>query len=416
MVMAMANGSGSPMTRRALLGALALSLTVAALGPRARAAAAPSPLSPPPPAVGAPAAVLAEAGDGRVLFERGGGSVRAPASMAKIMTMVLAVRALESGRVRVSDLVSASEGAYRTGGSQIWLEPGEVLPFGQLLTAVAVGSANDAAVAIAEHMAGSVPAFVAEMNAFAARLGMRHTRFVNPNGLDATGQTTKTTALDMARLAVYAARMPELVRLTSTREDRTLRNGHGGHLWLVNTNRLIGVVPGVDGLKTGFTNAAGYCLAATAERSGLRLVAVVMGAPSSRARFADATSLLNWGFAHYRAVYAAHRGERLATVAVVRGRARAIDLIAARDAVFTLPRDAATPSLGRRLSLAAPLVAPVRAGQVAGAARFTLPGVGTRTVPLVTATGTSRVGLFDVLRRLAGLASAPHGARPSPVA
>ncbi len=398
-----------PVARRAcriLLGALAFACLNGA-----PTLAAGTGEAPPPPVVSAPSAVLMDAAGGRVLFDRGGSVVRPPASMAKIMTLVLAVRALEGGKVHANDLVAVSEEAYRTGGSQIWLEPGEVLPFGQLLTAVAVGSANDAAVAIAEHLSGSVPAFVAEMNAFAARVGMRHTHFVNPSGLDGPGRATETTALDMARLGAYATAMPSLLRLTSTREERTLRDGKGGHLWLVNTNRLLGLVPGVDGLKTGFTNAAGYCLTATAERSGLRLVAVVMGAANSKARFADAASLLNWGYAHYQAAYAVHRGAVVARLPVRGGRSREVAVVAGRDAAFTVARGAKIASAAHTLSLPAVLPAPLRAGQVVGEGVYTLPGLGTRRVPLVAAQDVARVRPFDVLRRLAGLLPmAPPGA------
>lgn len=395
--------------RRAVLGALAL--TVVLGGWAGGVATADATVA--PPTVGAPSAALVDVSNDRVLFARGGEIARPPASMAKIMTLVLAVRALRSGRVRPGDLVAVSDEAYHTGGAQIWLEPGEVLPFGQLLTAVAVGSANDAAVAIAEHLSGSVPAFVDEMNACARRIGMRHTRFVNPNGLDAPGRATETTALDMARLGAYAARMPELVRLTSTREDTSLRDGKGGHLWLVNTNRLLGRVPGVDGLKTGFTSAAGFCLTASAERSGLRLVAVVMGAPNSKARFADAASLLNWGFAHYRAVYLAHRGERVATVPVRGGAARAVALTAARDLTFTVASGTPAARVARSLRLPDALTAPVRAGQAVGEAVYTVPGAGSLRVGLVAGARVDRARPFDLLRRLIGLRPPPP-ARATP--
>lgn len=406
--MALASGAGAQGARRAVLGALALTVVLGGWG--GGAATADEAVA--PPAVGAPSAALVDVSNDRVLFARGGEIVRPPASMAKIMTLVLAVRALQSGRARPGDLVAVSDEAYHTGGAQIWLEPGEVLAFGQLLTAVAVGSANDAAVAIAEHLSGSVPAFVDEMNAFARRIGMRHTHFVNPNGLDAPGQATETTALDMARLGAYAARMPALVRLTSTREDRSLRDGKGGHLWLVNTNKLLGRVAGVDGLKTGFTSAAGFCLTATAERSGLRLVAVVMGAPNSKARFADAASLLNWGFAHYRAVYLVHRGERVASIPVRGGDAREVALAAARDLTFTVASGTPAPRPARSLRLPDAVNAPVRAGQALGEASYTVPDAGSVRVGLVAVANVGRARPFDLLRRLIGRWPAPARARP----
>ena len=234
-------------------------------------------------------------------------------------------------------------------------------------------------------------------------------RFVNPNGLDAPGAPTVTTALDMARLGAYGARMPDLVRLTSTREDRSIRNGKGGKLWLVNTNRLLGVVPGVNGLKTGFTSAAGFCLTASAQRAGLRLVAVVMGDVSSKTRFTDTTALLSWGFTHYRAAYGARAGEAVAYVAVRGGAARRVALVPERDAVFTVPR----PAARRRPSPDAsscPRRLPRRCARVAPSAASTVSLAGeSRQVTLVTADDVARIGPFDILRRLVGVERPPAG-------
>lgn len=365
------------------------------------------------PPVSAPAAVLLDVASGRVLVDKGGEQLRRPASMAKIMTLVLALRAMNAGRVRPTDLVAVSDEAYRTGGSQIWLEPGEVLPFGHLLTAVAVGSANDAAVALAEHLAGSMPAFVDEMNATAGRLGMRHTRFVNPNGLDAPGEETLTTAMDMARLGAYAASVPGLLRLTRLREDRTIRDGKGGHLWLVNTNRLLGRVAGVDGLKTGYTSRAGFCLTATGVRDGLRLVAVVMGATTSKARFGDASTLLNWGFAHYRAVFAARTGVALGQVPVRGGKAPGVAVGVVSDVSFLRPAGEPTAPR-RRVHLPASVSAPVRKGTVVGELVATLNGQ-TRRVPLVALTDVARATPLDLLRRFAGLAPGERKSVGAPV-
>jgi D-alanyl-D-alanine carboxypeptidase (penicillin-binding protein 5/6) len=404
--MARARADGAPQrtTRRALAAAVtaAAALAPGGLAPRVAAATpvAVAANAAPGPVVAAPSAVLVDALSGRVLFARGADIVRPPASMAKIMTLVLAVQALREGRVRPEDLVAASDEAYRTGGAQIWLEPGEVLPFGQLVTAVAVGSANDAAVAIAEHLAGSVPAFVAEMNAMARRLGMRHTRFANPNGLDSAGSETRTTAADMARLGVYAAGMPEVLRLTAQREDRSIRDGKGGRLWLVNTNRLLGRVPGVDGLKTGYTSQAGWCLTATAARDGLRLVAVVMGAPSSKQRFADAAALLNWGFAHRRAVVVAQAGRPLARVAVRGGRVARVAVGSARDVAFSVAAGESS-RYHRSLELPASVAAPLARGAVVGWMTVVVDGE-RRRVPLVALRAVGRARPLDILRRLVG--------------
>lgn len=352
--------------------------------------------------IAAPSAVLVDAADRQVLFAQGADTVRAPASMVKIMTLVIALQALRQGKVHARDLVSVSDRAYRTGGSQIWLEPGETLPFRQLLVALAVGSANDAAVAIAEHVAGNVDRFVGKMNALAREIGMTHTQFVNPNGLDAGSEVTRTTASDMAVLAAYASTFPELLRLTSTREDRTLRNGKGGTLWLVNHNRLLGKVWGLDGLKTGFTSAAGYCLAATARREALRLVAVVMGDATSKQRFEDARAMLEWGFEHYRATVAAQSGQTFAVIPVAGGEPPRVSAVASTEVTFTVPASAGRtrPTVDLQLRR---LTAPVAAGERVGMAVAHL-GTRTKQVPLVAKRAVRRASLGDVARRMmAGL-------------
>jgi len=365
------------------------------------------------PQVEAPSAALLETGGHTFLYAKAADEVRPPASMAKIMTLVLALEAVQQGRVHWNDLVPVSDEAYRTGGSQIWLEPGEVLPFRQLVLAVAVASANDAAVAVAEHLGGSVPAFVAEMNAKARAIGMTHTRFVNPNGLDAPGTVTETTARDMAVLGDYAARVPGLLRLTATREDRSIRDGKGGHLWLVNHNRrLLAMVPGADGIKTGYTARAGYCVTATAKRGGLRLVAVVMGDPTAKARNQDAAALLQWGFAHFRAVAGVTQGETLGSVSVRGGRRPQVAVVAARSAYFTVPSTTATARPTVRLHLPGAVAAPVRRGQVLGTAEVSL-GDRTERVPLLASERVERAGPWDFVRSMLGIrGAAAGGSRP----
>jgi D-alanyl-D-alanine carboxypeptidase (penicillin-binding protein 5/6) len=349
----------------------------------ARVARAQGEAATPPPHVAAPSAALLETGQNRFLYVKNADVVRPPASMAKVMTLVLAMDALRTGRVRWNELVSASEEAYRTGGSQIWLEPGEMLPLRQLLVAIAVGSANDAAVAVAEHLAGSVEAFVARMNAQARALGMTHTRFVNPSGLDLPGQPTQTTARDMALLGAYATRYPELLRLTSLREDRSIRDGKGG-------------------LKTGYTSQAGFCLLATARQGHLRLVAVVMGDPTSRQRFEDAMHLLTWGFRHYRAVVAVRAGEPLGWVRVRGGQVPQVPAVAAREVTFTVPSPTPINAVRRQVHLAQEVRAPVREGQVLGEATLSLAGERVR-VRLVAGRAVARATWWDHLRHLGGV-------------
>ncbi|MDA8345828.1 MAG: D-alanyl-D-alanine carboxypeptidase [Thermaerobacter sp.] len=387
------------MRRSAILASLAL-LLASSFAPAA--ASSPAALGPSAPAqidVSAPSAVLVEASTGQTIFSKNAQEERPPASMTKLMTLHLALNAVAVHRARMTDPVSVSENAYRLGGSQIWLEPGETIAFGQLLRAIAIGSANDACMAIAEHLAGSEGAFVAQMNAEAKRLGMTRTHYANSHGLDQEGHYT--TAADMAKLGRAVVNDPGLLALTSQREDRTIRDGKGGHLWLINHNRLLGKVPGIDGLKTGFTSRAGYCLTATAERQGLRLIAVVMGDATSKQRFADTSALLQSGFSNYEAVLLAKSGQSLGTVKVLRGTQVSVPVVVARDVRAVHPR-------GEKLKvklqpkLPTELRAPVRRGQAVGEAQIVAGGKQIAAVPLVANECVHRatwVGLFTGLLR-----------------
>lgn len=366
-------------------------------GPGLKAVAAPA-----PPRVQAKAAVLVDAGSGVTLFALHARERLPMASLTKLMTLYLTARAVIRKRVKLQEMVPVSEDAYRVKGSQIWLEPGEHMSVDQLLKAVSVGSANDAAYALAEFLGGSEEAFVAEMNAAARRLGMRDTHFTNPHGLHMPGHYT--SADDMALLGRAAVRLPLVLNYTRLWEDRTIRNGHGGTLWLINHNRLLRAYPGADGLKTGYTREAGYCLVATARRGSTRLIAVILGAPSSKARFADASALMSWGFQHYETLTLAHPGKILGTVRVIRGEARNVAAVVRPGLQVTVPRGSALrPAV--RAELPSAVAAPVKSGQrigrliaEAGGERWEAPLVADRAV--ARATVWDRVG--EYLARLVG--------------
>lgn len=238
-------------------------------------------------------ALLVERETGQVLYEKNADAPRAIASITKVMTMILVMEAIESGRIALEDEVTASHHAYETGGAQIWLEPGEVMTVDQLLRAVAVASANDAAVALAEYVGGSEEVFVADMNRKAAELGMTGTTFKNCNGLDEPGHIS--CARDVAVMSREVLRH-ELIRRYITIWQDTLR---GGKTELTNTNKLLKRYNGITGIKTGTTDDAGVCITASAERGGMELIAVVLGSPSGKDRFDAATALLDFGFAHF---------------------------------------------------------------------------------------------------------------------
>jgi D-alanyl-D-alanine carboxypeptidase (penicillin-binding protein 5/6) len=268
-----------------------------------------------------PSAVLMEARSGRVLFQKNANERRNPASVTKIMTLIVAFDAIRDGKVKMEDKVTVSEEAAKQVGTIIFADTGETFTLGELLKSVAVGSANDAAVAVGEHVSGSVDAFVERMNAKAKELGLHDTQFRNPTGLSADGHFT--SAYDIALMSRYAAlNYPELMKLTSVYgadlQVPWRKNGPTFRLW--NNNKLLTWYTGADGLKTGWTEAAGYCLVATAVRDGTRMISVIMGADSWKARNREAAKLLDYGFSNYTAVELAARGKQVGMVSVSRGK------------------------------------------------------------------------------------------------
>lgn len=241
------------------------------------------------------AAILMEPETGRVLYEKAPDERMPIASITKLMTLLLTFEAIHGGRLTLDTLVPVSEHAYHMGGSQIWLEPGEQFTLDELIKAICVCSANDAAVAVAEFVGGSEPVFAEMMNARAAELGMTHTRFVNACGLDAEGHYS--SARDVAAMSLALLRHPKILEYSGIWMD-TLR---GGETQLTNTNKMLKSYAGITGLKTGTTDGAGVCISASAVRDGMGLLAVVLGSPSSKERFASATAMLDYGFATFEA-------------------------------------------------------------------------------------------------------------------
>jgi D-alanyl-D-alanine carboxypeptidase (penicillin-binding protein 5/6) len=261
----------------------------------------------------ATSAILMDAASGQILYEKDSHKELPPASVTKLMTLLVAADAVASGKVKLTDKVTASENASKLGGSQIYLEPGETFTLEQLLIAIAVGSANDGCVAVAEHIDGTHEAFVEEMNNKAQALGLKNTHFVNAYGLPAEGHYT--SAYDLAIIAKEALNYPLIRKLTSIKEY-DLRDGKF-KLW--NTNKLLWWYPGADGFKTGWTNEAKYCLASTVERNGLRLICVVMGVPQVRGHFAESMKIYNYGFAKYEFKQFAPAAQKQGVVKVRKG-------------------------------------------------------------------------------------------------
>lgn len=249
-------------------------------------------------AANAKSAILLEPTTGKIIFEKNSHEKLAPASMTKIMSMLLIMESIDNGVIKWNDKVTASKNASSMGGSQILLEEGEAMTVHDLFKGIAVASGNDAVVAMAEYIAGSEEEFVSMMNKKVKELGLKDTVFKNPHGLDTANHYS--SAYDMAMIAKELVKHEKVFEFTSIYEDY-LRKGTKRELWLVNTNKLIRFNPIVDGLKTGFTSEAGYCLTATAKKNNMRLISVVMGEPDTSARSSETTSLLDYGFAKYKA-------------------------------------------------------------------------------------------------------------------
>ncbi len=303
--------------------------------------------------------ILMDAASGQILFEKEAHKRLPPASVTKLMTLLVAVEAVESGKVKLTDKVIASENAWKLGGSQIYLEPGETFSLEQMLIAISAGSANDACVAVAEHISGTHEAFVEEMNNKAQELGLKDTHFVNAYGLPAEGHYT--SAYDLAVIGRYALRYPLLTKLTSIKEY-DLRDGKF-KLW--NTNKLLWWYKGTDGFKTGWTSEANYCLASTVERDGFRMIAVVMGVPKPKGHFSESMKLYNWGFAKYQFKQMAAANTRQGVVKVKKGTALEVDAV-------TPERFGVVVEKGKdkdywvETKLAAGVIAPVQKGQKLG--------------------------------------------------
>ena len=309
------------------------------------------------------AAVLIEPESGRVLYEKSPDEKMPIASITKLMTLLLTFEAIHGGKLTLDTLVPVSEHAYHMGGSQIWLEPGEQFTLDEMLRAICVSSANDAAVAVAELVGGSEPAFVEQMNARAAELGMTNTTFRNACGLDTEGHLS--TARDVAVLSCYIMNTcPELLHYTGIWTD-SLRNGQ---TQLVNTNKLLKRYSGITGLKTGTTSGAGVCISASAVRDGLILIAVILGSPSSADRFNAATTLLDYGFANYAAVPLPELPDRPLELAVKGSAEQSEPLDYSALPKTVLMEKGAAAELRTELTLPETLEAPVEQGQTVGKA------------------------------------------------
>ena len=342
--------------------------------------------------ISANAAVLMDVTTGKVLYAVNENDKLYPASVTKIMPLLLFMEALDEGKIKLTDVVTASSDAASKGGSQIWLKEGETMTVDELLRATAIASANDACTALGEHIAGSEEAFVALMNERAKQLGMKNTHFVNCSGLDDDTTEHLTTAYDVAVMSCELLRHEKITDYTTVWMD-TLRNGA---TQLTNTNKLVRFYKGTTGLKTGTTDKAGHCLSASAKRDGVHLVAVIMGAKSSQERFEGAKTLLNWGFANYETIEPDVESLEIPKVNVIKGLVDEITPEAEGVEKLTLKKGI-KENISYEVEVQEDVQAPVEKGQILGKV---LCKVGNETVSefnLISKNEVKKLTLWDVM-------------------
>mgnify|MGYP004487409557 CR=1 FL=1 len=281
----------------------------------------------------AKSAILVDNLSGKILYEKNADEKLAPASMTKLASMLIVMEAIDNGNLKLEDKVTISDEAANMGGSQVFLQAGEVYTVHDLLKSVAIASGNDAVVALAEKVGGSVSGFVDMINKRLKELGATNTNFVNPHGLDAEGHYS--TARDMSIIARELLKHEKILEYTSIYEEYLEKND-GSRIWLVNTNRLVRFYDGVDGLKTGFTKTAGYCLTATAKKNNFRLISVVMGEDTTENRSSDTVKMLNYGFNTFKINIIKKKGESLGKVRVEKGKQDFANIVLLNDATEIL--------------------------------------------------------------------------------
>ena len=345
----------------------------------------------------APSAILMEAATGTVLYESNAHERLRPASVTKIMTLLLVMEALEDGRISWDDTITTSSAAAAKGGSQIYLEENEQLSFEEMLKSVVVSSANDCATALAEHVAGSESAFVGMMNERAAELGMQDTHFVNCTGLDDEPEAAEhlTSAWDIAIMSRELLKHSEIKKYTTIWMD-TVRNGEFG---LSNTNKLVRFYDGTTGLKTGYSSAAGYCLSASAERGGMELIAVVLHCQSSTDRFESAKALLNYGFSNYALV--TPQPQAIGSVPVVLGKSDALTPVPETSEPILIDK-ALAAGIQTEVQLDESVTAPVAEGQRLGTMTVRSGDKALAEIALVAPARVEALTFWDVFTQLLG--------------
>ncbi|KAB7709226.1 D-alanyl-D-alanine carboxypeptidase [Bacillus aerolatus] len=342
-------------------------------------------------------AILLERDTGAVLFEKNSRKPLPPASMTKIMTMLLIMEAIEDKKLTWDEKIRTSEYAASMGGSQVFLEPGEEMTTREMMQGIAIGSANDASVAMAERVAGSEEMFVKKMNQKAKELDLKQTKFKNSTGLPVEGHYS--SAYDMAIMAKELLKHEEITKYTGTYEAY-LRGESEKKFWLVNTNRLIKFYPGVDGLKTGFTNEAKYCLTATASKGNMRVIAVIFGAPTPKERNAQVTKMLDYGFHQYEVSPLYEKGKEVSSVEVAKGDRDEVRLETADKVSVLMKKGEKKGQFSKEIHLKKDVQAPVKKGDSLGELTIKKEGKVLSKTPLVAKENVNQASWWQFYKKV----------------
>lgn len=340
----------------------------------------------------AKSAILIEASTGTIIYEKNSHEKLAPASMTKMMSMLLIVEAIEDGKLSWDQMITTSENASSMGGSQILLETGEKMSVEDLFKGIAVASGNDAVVALSEAVAGTEEEFVNMMNQRAKELGLEDTNFKNPHGLDTANHYT--SAYDMAMIAKELVRHEKVLEFTSIYEDY-LREDQENKVWLVNTNKLVKFYDGMDGLKTGYTKEAGYCLTATAKRGDTRFITVVMGEEDTKTRNSETTSMMDYAFGQYEVEKVLDKKRTVGTVRVEKGKVDTIQLVPMDDVTILNKKSDQKKNSNYEVKTKT-ITAPIKKGEQVGELILEVDGEEKRTVPLTVQESIEKANLLEV--------------------
>lgn len=345
-------------------------------------------------------AILLERDTGKVLYEKNSKEQLPPASMTKIMTMLLIMEAIDKGKLSWDEKIRTSEFAASMGGSQIFLEAGEEMTTKDMLKGIAIASGNDASVAMAERIAGSEEAFIDMMNDKVKELGLKDTHFKNTTGLPESGHYS--SAYDMAIMAKELLKYEDITKFTGLYEGY-LRENTDKKFWLVNTNKLVRFYPGVDGLKTGFTAEAKYCLTATAQKDGMRVIAVVFGAPTSKSRNAQVTKMLDYAYSQFQTHPLYKRNQLISQAKVSKGQDKTVEAVTSESLSLLTKKGEKTEDVKRKVIIQKNLKAPINKGDKVGTIKLIRDGKVVLESPLVAKNAVKEASWWTLYKRSFGM-------------